>query len=173
MEKNRVSSKRNKSNLPVEAESAGESPAENRPRDVSHHRQVVSEFMAYSGPIPHPAILKQFDDLDPGRAAKILALAEDQSRHRMHLERTVITSDIWRSWAGLASGFLIAIIFGGLGTYLTINGHEWAGGTIATTPVVGLVGAFIYGTHSRKVERREKAAILSRNQPKRGQDDSD
>jgi len=41
----------------------------------------------YSGPLPHPAVLKQFEEFIPGSAERILKLFEKQTAHRQALEK--------------------------------------------------------------------------------------
>jgi uncharacterized membrane protein len=123
--------------------------------------RVSQQVSSYSGPIPPPELLKMFDEIDPGRAARLMNWAEDQSRHRMTLESRVVHSDILRSWAGLVSAFVITmttIVFGGGLIYL---GHDGAGFGLATTGLVGLAGTFIYGTSAQRRERIDKARIMS------------
>lgn len=115
----------------------------------------------YSGPIPPPAMLKQFDELCPGEANRILRLAEDQARHRMALEKKVVDSDIWRSWAGLGSGLIVSCMMIWTGYSAIMAGYSIAGGTLATAAVATLAGVFIYGTNSQRKERIEKAKMMS------------
>lgn len=125
--------------------------------------KVSQQVSHYSGPIPPPELLVMFNNIDPGRAARLMDWAEDQSRHRMMLETRVIHSDIIKSWAGLASAFIItmtAIIYGGT---LIAWGHDTAGATLASVGLAGLAGTFIYGTRSQRQERTEKARITSRS----------
>jgi hypothetical protein len=79
----------------------------------------------------------------------------------MDLENYVIRSDVRRSWAGLASAFLIsaAVIF--VGWDAIHLGNAGAGATIITAGLSGLVGTFIYGTSSVRRERIDKARIMS------------
>lgn len=107
-------------------------------------------------------MLREYDALDPGRAAKILNWAEDQSRHRMWMEKTVVVSDARRSWAGLICGFIVALACIGCGTLVAWWGHPKTGGSIATGTVVSLVTAFIYGTSSRRKEREHKAGTMAK-----------
>jgi uncharacterized membrane protein len=53
---------------------------------VTSEQQQLSVSTSFSGPIPPPLILKQYDDLVPGAAARILAQAEQQTAHRIALE---------------------------------------------------------------------------------------
>lgn len=90
-----------------------------------------------------------------------MQLAEDQTRHRMALENSVIRSDIYKSWAGLASAFTITMTSLGLGTYLIMNGHPVEGSVFGGASIVGVVTAFIYGTATRKSERVEKQKVMA------------
>ena len=124
---------------------------------IAHSRTEV-----YSGPIPSPALLKQYDEIDPGRARRILALAEEQSRHRMGLEKKVIGSDIWRSWAGLVCGFIVALVGFGLAAFAVHHRQPVAASTIVLGEVGCLVWAFISGTNSRRAEREGKSNAMVR-----------
>ena len=119
-----------------------------------------AEMRSYSGPIPPPDLLKQYDEIAPGTASRIIAMSERQSEHRMSLEKKVVESGISRSTAGLICGFLIACVFAGSGVWVASMGHPAAGATIATASVVGLVGVFVTGTLSQRSERNEKAKVM-------------
>lgn len=124
---------------------------------VSH-----STTTAFSGPIPPPSILKEYDEVVPGAAARILEMAEAQGRHRIDLESRVVKSDIWKSYFGLVFAFVVSISFLACGTWLVYTDHDWAGATIATASLVGLAGTFIYGTRARRAERAEKLEEVRR-----------
>ena len=118
------------------------------------------EIRSFSGPTPPPDVLRQYDELDPGRAAKILDWIQVQSNHRMSLESRIVDSDISRSKWGLIAGFVVAIFTVGTGGCVAIQGYPTAGATIATAAVVALVGTFVYGTHERRRERESKAKTI-------------
>ena len=52
-------------------------------------RQVVAEVIRseFSGPIPPPNIIKGYEEVLPGSADRILAMAEKQSNHRQEMEK--------------------------------------------------------------------------------------
>lgn len=121
--------------------------------EVALHRQSVQTF---SGPLPPPSVLKEFDLIVPGAAERIIKMAEGQFVHRTEIEKRVIESDISRSKWGQILGFMIAI-FGLLVSLVTIlRGQEIAGSIIGGGTLVSLVSVFMYGTRSRKREREEK-----------------
>lgn len=119
----------------------------------------------YSGPIPPPDFLREYDAIVPGAASRILGWAEQQTTHRIGMEKSVTTSEMRRSWGGLAAGLLVVLTCVIGGSILVNNGHDWAGTTIATVPVVSLAGVFVYGTVSRRDERIKKAAIMMGKEP--------
>lgn len=122
---------------------------------------TVSHEMQFSGPYPHPAILERLEALDPGRAGKIMQLYEDQTRHRMGLEQSVINSDIARAWAGVKVGGFLSFFAICVGGTLVAYGHDAAGASIIGAVTVGLASTFVYGTISRRKERIQKAQLTT------------
>lgn len=121
---------------------------------------IKTQSEMFSGPIPHPEILGRYEEIIPGAANRILVMAEEQSAHRQGIEKSVVKSDILKSYWGLGAAFLLALLFGGMGSLLVYYGQPWAGAAIATGPVVGLVTAFLVGTSRRREEREEKAKLM-------------
>lgn len=124
---------------------------------------LVSE--AFSGPIPPPAVLKEYDVICPGAADRILAQAEQQVEHRQALERMSLEAQIVDAKAsrlerrfGQILGALVAIAGMGFGaTVMVLGGSVGAiiGGTLmGGAPLAGVVTAFIYG---HKVDARSAA----------------
>ena len=62
----------------------------------------------YTGPLPLPEHFRQYDEILPGAAERILRLAEEQSAHRQYLEKHVTKGDGRHAWAGLLVGGLVA-----------------------------------------------------------------
>ena len=128
----------------------------------SQPRQVVEiQERHISGPLPTPALLKEFDDVVPGCAERIIRMAEEQAKHRQLLEKTVIIGDSKRANQGLWVGGTIAFLFLAGAVFLIYNGHDWAGGVLASVDLVSIVGVFIYGTVSRRSERIQKAKTMN------------
>lgn len=123
-------------------------------------RAEVRAELSFSGPLPPPSILAQYNDAVPDGAERIMVMAELQNKHRMSLETRVIDADIRRANWGLAAGFVVAIV-GLVVAYLMVDrGHTVAGMTVGSLDLVSLVGAFIYGTVSRRGERQQRSKSL-------------
>ncbi len=127
--------------------------------NISSQQQVTTRISV--GPLPPPEILREYNEIVPGLADRIVAQAERQTDHRISTEAKVINSDMTRSKAGLACGFVLCVICIIGGIICVLWGHDWAGTIIATGAVVGLATAFVYGTNMRKAERTEKTKILA------------
>ncbi len=112
---------------------------------------AVSSY--YEGPLPSPQILEQYEAIVPNAAERIFKAFENQTNHRMELEKSVISSDIKRAYVGLSLGFAVSMTALLGGVYTAVQGHPGAGGTIATASVVALAGVFVYGSSMRKAER--------------------
>lgn len=142
------------------------SEAEDTPSSDSpaiRHGDVVSQespqvkfgAASWAGPLPPPGALRSFEEVVPGSAERILAMAEKQMEHRILVERKIISGDYIQSYLGIAAGFLLSvmIILGGI--YLIIQGHDWAGGILIGLDLVGLATVFVLGSSSRRGARRE------------------
>jgi len=110
-------------------------------------------------------MLAAYDEVVPGAAERILAMAEAQSGHRREMEKTVIEGDSRRSWLGLVLGCVVALIFIAAGTVVAVYANATAGATIITGTVVSLAGVFVYGQKSRREEREHKSKLMSGQRP--------
>lgn len=116
----------------------------------------------FSGPLPHPNVLVQFDVAIPGSAERILKMAEAQSAHRRELERKVVESDISRSKWGQILGFIIAVLGLIVAGAIAIFGNAVAGSIIGVGTLASLVGVFMYGSKTRSKERMENENVTEK-----------
>lgn len=122
---------------------------------------------SYAGPIPPPAMMREFNELVPGIAEKIFQLAEDQARHRMSLEQGVIRSNIKKSLYGMWLGFAlgVGVIFV---AYTSITaGHATQGAAMTIFALVSMVTVFAVGIRSARQERIEKSRQLTQQTGRR------
>ena len=131
-------------------------------QQASISSSTTSVAVSWQGPIPPPRELREYDLIVPGAASRILGMAEQQSTHRMALEKHVVTGDSRRSYLGLILGFIIALTFLGGGIFLIYSGHTFSGLLLGGLDLVSLVSVFVIGTNSRKAERERKAATMPR-----------
>lgn len=106
----------------------------------------------FSGPLPHPEILEGYERVLPGSADRILSMAENEGEHRRTIEKTIVKTDIIRSYLGLGSGFIIALVGLGGSIYLAMNDKPVASGIMSAGTVTGLVAVFVVGEKPRKTQ---------------------
>jgi uncharacterized membrane protein len=107
-------------------------------------RGVYTEFR---GPLPPPDLLRQYNEVIPNGAERIIALAEKQSAHRIEMEKIVISSQQGRSRLGQWFGFILGLTGMSVGGWVAVNGQPLAGASIAGATLVGLVAVFVTGTY--------------------------
>lgn len=119
----------------------------------------VREFIAaatFSGPLPPPQILEDYNRIVPGSANRIIAMAERQADHRRRLEAQVISSDVTNSRIGLIFGLFIGLSGLVVATIIAIYGNPEAGVGMGLVTLASLVGVFVYGSRLRVKQRQEK-----------------
>lgn len=124
----------------------------------------------FSGPLPDPMVLDQYEKILPGSADRIIKLAEKQSEHRIEIEKKVINSNIKKSEKGLLYGLVIGIATLISATLIGIFGKNTASyilsGIIGAGGLGSLVTVFIYSkneTRKERATRREETFIAKKN----------
>lgn len=125
----------------------------------------------YQGPLPPPWVLAEYDKILPGCAERMIARFEKQSDHRMHLEKFTIEGDGRRSNWGMVCGTIVALAFLASGVLLVMNGHDVAGGAIATVDIAAILAAYLVGTHNRTQERLKKQQMVIDQERSQGQEE--
>jgi uncharacterized membrane protein len=135
-------------------------PSADRPPEPSRNNPQVSlshQRVEYSGHIPPPAVLKEFDQIVPGAANRIIVMAEKQQEHRHDLERVAVRSGSRDSIAGVGAATLISVGFLSLAGYAIKLGYTGTGVILGAIDIVALASAFIYGTNSQRQEREGRS----------------
>ena len=117
-----------------------------QPREVIN--AIRSEF---SGPLPPPAILKQYDEIEPGLANRIVCMAEKEQEHRHGCENKCVKADSRDSLLGIVSAFLICVsmIYAGVKIVLGVPHISGllSGSVISMAGFGGVIGVIIRGTN--------------------------
>lgn len=104
---------------------------------------TVSKKMSYSGPVPPPDMLKEFNKYIPNGAERFMIMAEEQSRHRQEIDKKSISAAISIEKLGMILGFILFIILIGGAFALAYLGKEIATGIFLAPSVVAVIGYFI------------------------------
>jgi len=131
---------------------------------------VQTELIHFSGPIPSPAMLREYSTIIENGAERVFRTAEGQGKHRMEMEKMVIQGGLRQQSRGLIIATIWSFSLGFGGWLLAHEGRSLVGIAIiiaALTPA----GAFVHGRKSQTEERLRKLLELERAaRPKAQQD---
>ena len=105
----------------------------------------IKTASTFSGPLPPPSILGDYNEVLSNGAERIMKMAENQSSHRIGLEKHAIKEELRQSKNGQIFGFILAILGMLIAFGLAYLGHDNVAGIFGTTTIVGLVSIFIIG----------------------------
>jgi uncharacterized membrane protein len=124
----------------------------------------ISHSQLYSGPIPPASEMKKYEDIQPGMADRILAIAERQAQHRQKMEADVVQRNLRDQRLGIVFAFFITLGTLFVATLCVRWGHEIIGGFIGSSGIGSIIMAFIYGTRSGRQEREQKSNQIQQTQ---------
>lgn len=135
--------------------------------DVRGQMVASSRASVFRGPLPPPAVLKEYEQLLPGATERLLTMSEQQTAHRLQMQResmeltsVAVQASASRANRGQIFAAFIATFIILVGLVVALFENAWAGAVIISVDVAGIVGAFIRGTfvqrgsqHHRQVHR--------------------
>jgi uncharacterized membrane protein len=74
---------------------------------------TIKAASSFSGPLPPPSVLREYNNVLEHGAERIMKMAEKQSSHRIELEKHAIKEELKQSRNGQIFGFILAIIWNG------------------------------------------------------------
>lgn len=134
-----------------------------------NRKQLLAVEQAFQGPIPPPSTLAGYEQLLPGAADRILAMAESETKHRQAMEKTAVEAEVnglesesKDTRRGQYCGLIIGVValLAGAYTATAANGSPLAGSFLGAGGVMGLVSAFIVGrktSQNHNQQTKEKA----------------
>ena len=116
-------------------------------------RQVVLQKLEiYQGDLPHPDILKGYQDLDSDAAKKIIDNGIAESQHRREMEDKYLSGNIASHKLGQLFGFIIALVVIIGGIYLIATDKQIAGSILTGTTALGVIGLFTGNSQNKNKE---------------------
>lgn len=124
---------------------------------VERKVQFAMRTVSYSGPMPPPEHLAQYDKIVPGAARMIMDEFQANSRHSRQIELKGIAGMIGRDARAQWMAFILVLVAFYLIWELASSGHDKLAIAVATFLVGGIVAAFLTG-HSpwSKSEKSDK-----------------
>lgn len=114
--------------------------------DVARRITRIAVSEQFSGPMPHPKHLREYEDTLPGAAERILAMAERNLDHGATMERAAMQAEIADRKLGMWMGAgLFALMIGAAFGTLFVTENPVIPGLFLGAAAIGGVVAFIKG----------------------------
>lgn len=124
-------------------------PKQGRDTIVERISSIVIQE-SFSGPIAHPRHLREYEEILPGSAERIIRMAEERNHHHMSMDREALAAEVADRKLGmwLGAGLFFALIaVGGLLGYITANPYL-AGIFVSAAVLSSGIGLFIRGRNN-------------------------
>ena len=106
-------------------------------------KETVAE---YSGVLPPPSMLKQFDEVIPNGAERIMAMAEKEANERQSNNRKMINYNS----TGMYLAFILAVTLFTFSFLLAWKGNNPGATVLAGVGLTGIVTTFVTGKDNKK-----------------------
>jgi uncharacterized membrane protein len=103
----------------------------------------VAKAESFSGPMPHPRHLNEYEKTLPGSAERILSMAEKEQNHRHRQEDRIVGSQVRNSMFGLCFALILSIGMLIGATYCAIINQPWVSGLFLSVAAVGMIKSFV------------------------------
>ncbi|MDR0988847.1 MAG: DUF2335 domain-containing protein [Prevotellaceae bacterium] len=113
--------------------------------------KIEESSYSFQGPIPHPEIMRGYEEVLPGAAERLLSMAEKQQAHNMEINKTLVDKQTRLAANGQSWGGFLAILCVSISCLLGYLGHDVLAGTLGTTTIIGL--GIIFVLHKKPSEK--------------------
>lgn len=108
-------------------------------------RQLFLAFARYQGPLPPPQMFRDYEDVLPGAAHRIISMAEKEQSHRHRWEADALRADRCYRMAGLSAGWTVALGLAAAAAASGVWGDWRVGCALAATSATTMVWKLIQG----------------------------
>ncbi len=131
-------------------------PKSKREKITSLALTIVEKSSSFSGPIPPPMLLDEYEKIVPGAAKDIMSEFKEQSKHRRKLEKDTINSQIKQSGRGQIFAFVISILIISVSGYFAFLEQYTLAGVFGTVTLSTILSSFFIGKKKQERNLKEK-----------------
>ncbi len=110
--------------------------------------QRITRVASWTGPLPPPAALEEFDKIVPGAAARIVEEFQKEAEHRRKLELREASFVQWDTHVGQALAILFALSAFGVVAFAIYMKAPWVAGVLGASVIGAGVVAFLRGRNA-------------------------
>lgn len=118
--------------------------------------QIIHRRQSFSGPLPPPHILADYEQITTGAADRIISMAEREQTHRHTIESTAISGELQKRTRGQIFAFALAVLILLISTALILAGHNIVGFITLIGAISSLCYIFISGQKTGKTSESDK-----------------
>jgi len=121
-------------------------------------RAVSIRQSSHQGILPRPEDMERYNAIIPNGAERLMKMAENQSDHRMVMEKDYMNANNSDSKRGQIFGFFLALVCICAAVYLGMNNQPWLGGILGGSTILGLVIVFVLGQQPNSSTDKEQSS---------------
>lgn len=126
-------------------------------KDQQSKLVIAQQSEVFQGPVPHPDILRGYEDIVPGAADRILTMAEKEADVRHELQQKALDSDIRDSRLGIIFGFVLVLVCivaaVAIAYFIPTNGGAIASAVVGAAGIGTVITTMISSTRRNKEEK--------------------
>jgi uncharacterized membrane protein len=107
--------------------------------------KLTAVHQSFSGPVPHPELLKDYNEIIPNAAERIFVMAERDAMHQHSIETMALQCASKEAKRGQWFGLIIGVCAFASAIAALVLGSESTAMVIGGSTVVGLVTVFVVG----------------------------
>jgi len=104
----------------------------------------IERQSVWQGPLPPPEVLREFNDIVPNGAERIVAQWESETAHRQAQEKAALAAEVAITRRGQYFAGAFAFTALAVAAWALALGATQVAALIASTTIVSVVGAFLY-----------------------------
>jgi uncharacterized membrane protein len=115
------------------------------PPAVQTSLSISQQTTTVQGPLPSPEILHHYNQIVPGAADRIIAMAEHDFAHLQSMEKMRLSGMFIERRTGQIFAFILTILTLGSCVWLALTGHDRVAGIIGGATAISLASIFVLG----------------------------
>jgi uncharacterized membrane protein len=121
----------------------------------------------YSGPLPAPELFRQYDEVLPGAAERILKMAEREAAHRHEMEQMGVYGSLRQ--IGRGQTFALIVFLGAIvaGVVIALSGAPWPGSLLSAASAVAVAFLRLFPRSTAKSDNENDSSRPQQYYPAR------
>ena len=118
-------------------------------KPVPQQEDQIVEMEHYEGLLPHPKHMREWEELIPGSAKSIFTRFENQSDHRIEIEKSVVRAKNFKLYVGPIFALVISLSAIGAGLLIALKVQPYAGSFVSLSGLAALIAPFIVSERAK------------------------